>query len=41
VKHEFDHIAISADPRLPALLVKMLSDRNSKVIVPLSRVENE
>lgn len=41
VKHEFDHVAISADPRLPTLLVKMLSDRNSKVIVPLSRAENE
>lgn len=41
VKHEFDHVAISADPRLPTLLVKMLSDRNSKLIVPLSRAENE
>jgi hypothetical protein len=41
VKHEFDHVAISADPRLPALLVKMLSDRNSKVVIPLSQAENE
>ena len=37
VKHEFDHVAISADPRLPRLLIEMLKDRNSKLIVPISQ----
>ncbi len=41
VKHEFDHVAISADPRLPGLLTTMLTERNSKVIVPLFQAEVE
>lgn len=41
VNHEFDHVAISADPRLPALLTRMLTARNSKVFVPLSDEEAE
>lgn len=41
VKHEFDHVAISADPRLQALLTTMLTERNSKVIVPISQAEFE
>jgi hypothetical protein len=30
--HEFDHVRISSDPRLPALLKSMLRERNSRVV---------
>lgn len=36
VRHEFDHVAISADRRLQPLLIQMLTERNAMVIVPLS-----
>jgi len=35
VRHEFDHVAISADPRLQTHLLRMLQRRNSVLIVPV------
>lgn len=35
VRHEFDHVAISADPRLQTHLQRMLQRRNSVLTVPI------
>lgn len=39
--HEFDHVRISADPRLPALLASMLQERNAVVTKVLDEEEDE
>lgn len=38
--HEFDHVRISSDPRLPALLKSMLRERNSRVVRVLDPEEH-
>jgi hypothetical protein len=40
-QHEFDHLAISSDSRLPALLVSMLTKRNSTITEPLDSYSSE
>ena len=37
--HEFDHLAISCDPRLPALLESMLKTRNAKIVMTLDEAK--
>jgi hypothetical protein len=39
--HEFDHVRISCDPRLPGLLKAMLIDRNAKIVQVLDENEHE
>ena len=39
--HEFDHVAISSDKRLPALLESMLIDRNALIVKVLNEEEDE
>lgn len=38
--HEFDHVAISSDPRLPALLKSMLHKRNASIVKVLNEHED-
>jgi hypothetical protein len=39
--HEFDHVRISCDPRLPELLKSMLIDRNSRIVQVLDEEQHE
>ena len=39
--HEFDHVRISSDPRLPALLKSMLRERNSRLVRVLDPEEHD
>ena len=39
--HEFDHVRISCDPRLPDLLKAMLMERNSRIVQVLDETEHE
>jgi hypothetical protein len=39
--HEFDHVRISCDPRLPGLLKAMLTERNAKIVQVLDETEHE
>ncbi len=38
--HEFDHVAISCDTRLPALLETLLNERNSELVTVLNEDEH-
>ena len=39
--HEFDHVAISCDTRLPTLLESMLNERNSEIVRILDEEKHE